>query len=257
MPIYHLPPASDYRVTKICDLCRVEIPNQKYGAIIAARRDGKDRCRTCAQKESAKLVGKKSGETKRRLAATKTHNLAVSFPEIAAEWHPILNGKLRPSDFAPRSGWRAWWLCGTCRHEWSATIAQRTFSDTWCPICCASKGEREVRKALDSFGAVYTEQVSFDGLLGLGNGNLLFDFGVLRGGKIVALIEYDGIHHFRPIQMNNSDSVKQFQIRREHDRRKDEWCKKAGIPLLRICYKDFSDVSVLVFNFLNGVKAVG
>ncbi|WP_433943631.1 zinc-ribbon domain-containing protein [Paenibacillus sp. SN-8-1] len=248
--VEHISRASDVRVTKVCDICGKEVSKQKYGAILYARRDGLDRCQDCARRESARLSGKKSGETKRRAAATKDHNLAAVCPDIASEWHPSLNGALSPCDFAPKSGRRAWWMCGVCAHEWSATIAQRTFSNTWCPICCGSKGEKEVRRLLEAMRIPFIEQVSFNGLLGLGGGHSLFDFGIVHQGKVVSLIEYDGIHHYRPIQKENPESIRDFQIRQEHDGRKNEWCNSKNIPLLRICYEDFSEMESIILDFI-------
>jgi hypothetical protein len=43
--------------------------------------------------------------------ASQENNLRLLFPEIAKEWHPTLNGKLRPEDVTYASNKKIWWLC--------------------------------------------------------------------------------------------------------------------------------------------------
>lgn len=189
-------------------------------------------------------------ETKWRNASSPSYNLSTIYPAIATQWHPTLNGELLPSDFAPKSGRRAWWVCNLCSHVWSATIAQRTYYDTWCPVCNESKGEKRVRKFLDEIGVAYAEQVSFSELTGMGGGLLLFDFGILNGDRVSQLIEFDGIQHFKPIGKHNPEAVDSFERLREHDRRKGVFCAERGLPLLRISYLDFDKIDSLLGNFV-------
>ena len=39
------------------------------------------------------------------------NSLEFLFPEIAKEWHPTKNGKLKPSEFTYGSSRKVWWLC--------------------------------------------------------------------------------------------------------------------------------------------------
>lgn len=48
-----------------------------------------------------------------------TWNLAACFPDIAAEWHPSLNGNITPEMVLPHSNKSAWWICKG-GHEWQA-----------------------------------------------------------------------------------------------------------------------------------------
>ena len=61
-------------------------------------------------------------------------SFAERFPETAAEWHPTLNGDLTPDQVGYASNRRAWWLCSTCAHEWSAVINSRG-QGAGCPEC--------------------------------------------------------------------------------------------------------------------------
>ncbi len=64
------------------------------------------------------------------------NSLAEKSPAIAAEWHPTLNGDLRPEDVANSKNARAWWLCGRCGNEWNTTINTRARrGNPGCPSC--------------------------------------------------------------------------------------------------------------------------
>ena len=66
------------------------------------------------------------------------HNLAVKFPDVAAQWHSTKNGDLKPEDVTPRSGKKVWWVCKECGREWDATVCDRT-DGTGCPECGKKK----------------------------------------------------------------------------------------------------------------------
>lgn len=68
-------------------------------------------------------------------------NLAVDNPELAKEWHPSKNGKLRPENVRPHSNKKVWWLCKH-RHTWVAAITDRNAikGNKNCPIC--RRGQR-------------------------------------------------------------------------------------------------------------------
>tara|TARA_B100000686_G_C16035872_1_gene592898 strand:- start:155 stop:517 length:363 start_codon:yes stop_codon:yes gene_type:complete len=67
------------------------------------------------------------------LRASERYNLAVEFPEIAAQWHPTKNGELTQYDVTPKSNKKIWWK-GECGHEWDARIAHIT-AGGGCPYC--------------------------------------------------------------------------------------------------------------------------
>lgn len=54
-------------------------------------------------------------------------------PELAAEWHPTLNGSLRPEDVTSGSQKRVWWKC-QYGHEWQASVKSRN-AGNGCPYC--------------------------------------------------------------------------------------------------------------------------
>jgi len=68
---------------------------------------------------------------------TKTYNLQSINPHLVKEWHPIKNGSLKPSDFAPSSHKKVWWICKKS-HEWQARISHRN-NGIGCPFCSGKK----------------------------------------------------------------------------------------------------------------------
>ena len=88
----------------------------EWQAIIDNRRSGKS-CPYCTGK----------------LAILGETDLATKNPALAKEWHPTLNGTLKPSDVTAGSGKKVWWRCRR-GHEWQATIGNRG-SGKSCPYC--------------------------------------------------------------------------------------------------------------------------
>ena len=67
------------------------------------------------------------------------NDLETKFPDIAKEWHPFKNGKLRPSDVLPGTAQKVWWICPK-GHEYQATSNSRTGSShSGCPYCAGRK----------------------------------------------------------------------------------------------------------------------
>lgn len=57
--------------------------------------------------------------------------------ELVAQWHPVLNGTLSPSDVSGGSKRSVWWL-GACGHEWEAIITSRSHG-SGCPVCAGKR----------------------------------------------------------------------------------------------------------------------
>jgi hypothetical protein len=65
------------------------------------------------------------------------NDLATSNPELAKEWHPTKNGKLKASDVTCGSDKKVWWQCAK-GHEWNAVISSRG-NGYGCPYCAGQK----------------------------------------------------------------------------------------------------------------------
>jgi len=197
--------------------------------------------------------------------------LATKNPELAKEWHTVLNGNLTPYDVTLYSGKKVWWKCKVCNHEWPASIANRS-NGRGCPKCNESKGEKECKRVFiskelisinqDNYDKLlkteknnniyFIPQMKFDRLLGLGGCLLSYDFYI---PILNLIIEYDGEYHYMPIKKYKNEPMKdaeeRFRKQQIHDKLKNEYCKKHNIKLLRIPYWDFDNIEKILTKELN------
>ncbi len=68
-----------------------------------------------------------------RKAITGINDLVTVAPQLAAQWHPTLNGNLHPEDVKAGSNKKVWWRCLN-GHEWQAEIKGRSRGNG-CPLC--------------------------------------------------------------------------------------------------------------------------
>lgn len=69
------------------------------------------------------------------------NSLQALHPELAFEWHPILNGEKLPGEVSYGSGRYAWWVCSE-GHEYISEIKQRVHG-TGCPYCSGRRVSKE------------------------------------------------------------------------------------------------------------------
>lgn len=63
------------------------------------------------------------------------NDLATTFPALAEEWHPDLNGSLTPEMLTAGNHGKVWWRC-KLGHVWRAAVFSRTGGKKCgCPIC--------------------------------------------------------------------------------------------------------------------------
>lgn len=61
------------------------------------------------------------------------NDLETVNPALASQWHPILNGAIRPRDVKSKSGKKVWWLCSQ-GHSFECSVATRA-SGVGCGKC--------------------------------------------------------------------------------------------------------------------------
>jgi hypothetical protein len=114
-----------------------------------------------------------------------------------------------------------------------------------CPICNQSKGEKRISVYFDYKSIGYTPQKEFEGLVGLKNGNLSYDFYLPQYNL---LVEYQGEFHDGTAYQQTE---KEFKQQQEHDKRKRDYANKNNIKLLEIWYKDFDKIEEILKRELN------
>lgn len=89
----------------------------EWQAVIASRSSGTG-CPVCAN----------------RIVVSGINDLAFTYPELAAQWHPTKNGTLTPQKISHGYDRKVWWICEK-GHEWQASPSTRVKMNAQCPIC--------------------------------------------------------------------------------------------------------------------------
>ena len=103
-----------------------------------------------------------------------------------------------------------------------------------------SKGEEKISSLLKSAHIPYEKEYTFPDLT-FKKSLLRFDFAILSGGRPIKLIEFDGEQHFKHIAKFGTYS--DFKHMQENDRRKNAYCLRNSIPLIRVPYWDLEKLT--------------
>lgn len=143
-------------------------------------------------------------------------------------------------------------------------LFDKRFSDArngWnrCSKCAysISTGELRIKEYLEDNSIDFVHQQKFDDLRGKRKMPLSYDFGIYSDGKLIALIEYDGAHHFRPIYSfyeTRCEAEKQFEAQLKRDERKNKYAKSIGVLLIRLSGKDYENLDAKLGDPLKTIK---
>lgn len=139
--------------------------------------------------------------------------------------------------------------CIICNNVWAATPAN-LLNDHGCPVCNESKGEKRINSYLVEKNICFERQKKFDGLVGINNGQLSYDFYL---PKYNLLIEFQGLQHKKPIDFKGRGTgyaEYMFSIQKEHDRRKREYARDNDYALLEIWHYDFNNIETILDNII-------
>jgi len=177
-----------------------------------------------------------------KMYPTDDYNLLTYNPVLCEEWDYNKNKK-SPKEYTPNSNKIVWWHCKKCGHKWSASILNRNFSKSGCPLCNFSKGETKIYYYLNNSNLKYYAQYRFkDCRYKI---PLPFDF-YLPDYNIC--IEYHGVQHYEPVK--HFGGIKEFQLRQKLDEIKCNYCEDKNIKLLKIPYWDFDNIEQILDNYL-------
>lgn len=84
---------------------------------------------------------------------TGVNDLATTHPEIARQWHPTLNGDLKPTDVIAGTHQRIWWICEK-GHIWETPIVNRKMG-RGCLVCTG----QQVAKGINDLATTHPELV--------------------------------------------------------------------------------------------------
>ena len=105
--------------------------------------------------------------------------------------------------------------CPKCkRTDWLAipsnVLARKSLA---CPDCRKSGGEEIIASILDENEIVYKREYKFKDLKSRKNYYLRFDFAIFdKEGSLLILIEYDGLHHFKPARYSKKKEKRKMRV---------------------------------------------
>lgn len=160
-------------------------------------------------------------------------------------------------------------FCREDESHGSYPIFARDFTyGTRCPVCQFSKGEIKISNFLtynnwecikqeefyklfnkNSKDNYFIPQKTFDALVGIGGGNLSYDFFL---PKYNLLIEYQGEQHEKYIPGFHKNK-QYFKRQQEHDRRKKEYALKGGYNFLEIWYWNYDNIETILYDYFNWI----
>lgn len=137
-----------------------------------------------------------------------------------------------------RSKWKC--RCNLCGNEDVYLETNNLKTQYSCGCSISSKGERKIEEILFLNNIPFIKEKRFSDLIFEDTKKLArFDFYVNNS----YLIEFDGRQHF--IQSNGVyDSEEKFKRTQEHDRIKNDYCKKHNIPLIRIPFTEIDKLNI-------------
>lgn len=98
-------------------------------------------CSKCGYHYKAKISNRANRKScaccKGKVVVAGINDLATTHPDLANEWHPTKNEKLKPSDVSYGMATKVWWICPE-GHEYQATLNHRS-TGTNCPVCNAGR----------------------------------------------------------------------------------------------------------------------
>lgn len=188
-------------------------------------------------------------------------SLGTLHPEVLVIWSDKNNKS--PYEYSSFAHLKVYWKCLKGIHyDYKRNIGNSTTYNFRCPECEYSKGEESIANNLikkefikisqedfeqlfeiDKYNKYYyISQKTFDGLIGLGCGNLSYDFYL---PKYNLLIEFQGEQHERYIPGFHK-TIEDFEKQVEHDMRKREYAEQNNYNLLEIWYWDFDKIEEIL-----------
>lgn len=136
----------------------------------------------------------------------------------------------------------------SCGFMWNPYINNLLKNEKVCPNCSpVSKGNEKIEKYLIDNHIQYKREYSFSDCKY--KYALRFDFAIFNNNKLICLIEFDGLQHFKPVK--SWGGLQALEENKKRDQIKNDYCIKNKINLLRIPYYEEININTLLDNFLN------
>jgi hypothetical protein len=109
-----------------------------------------------------------------------------------------------------------------------------------CPICQAdrSMGEKYVIDFLNKNNINFIREYRFEDCRNIYP--LAFDFALFKEDELVCLVEFDGAHHYLPLEVFGG--FESFIENKKKDKIKNDYCKKNNIKIIRIPFWEIDNI---------------
>lgn len=133
--------------------------------------------------------------------------------------------------------------CLKCNFEWETVCANLLYSESGCPNCSSSKGERKIKNILDESHIQYTPQKSFVDNKSPKGRTMPYDFFL---PEYNLLIEYQGKQHYISQDFFGGDETFEYQQMKDNLKRK--YAEINNYNYLEISYKEYDNIQEILFN---------
>lgn len=185
------------------------------------------------------------GKAKASLSERKTHN---QFVEELEEVNPNIEVLGSYTGTHRKIKCR----CKLDNTIWYGYPANLLNKSAGCPTCNISNGEREMISILEKLNIKYVQQYSIPGCIY--ERKLKFDAFDIE--NIVAF-EYNGEQHYRPVDFASKGEKwanQQFELTKNRDAAKIEYCKNHKIPIIIIPYWEKDNMESFIIEKINNLK---
>jgi hypothetical protein len=135
-----------------------------------------------------------------------------------------------------------------CNYEWEVTPNAFKDGGKRCPKCSVmSKGEHKIYDYLIDNNIKFSNEYTFHNCKNINS--LPFDFAIFnKEGDVFALIEFDGVQHYEPIEWFGGENVLKYT--QFNDTIKNNFCHDNNIPLLRIPHWEIDNIEIILDSYL-------
>jgi hypothetical protein len=131
--------------------------------------------------------------------------------------------------------------CTECDMEFPIT-PNHLLEGHGCPFCNISRGEEYIKTLLINYNIIFTQQYTFENCRN--KRKLPFDFAIFKDNNLSCLIEYQGIQHYKSVELFGGE--KQLLIQQDIDNIKRKYCIDNNIKLIEIPYFEYKNIEQIL-----------
>lgn len=246
---------------RVRQVCGREIDGQRFGKLVVLEtywdsRPPEVKCRCdCGKITILKKADVQGGHTR----SCGCLNREIVSEYFTKDWTGYVAESgvkmIEPVSQNNKNQWMWKCICPLCGKEFIALpIKIKNNHTTSCGCKKDSSGERIIETILTDNNISYEKQFSFQDCKY--RYKLRFDFAIFNKEKLIALIEYDGIQHFRPVSVfGGEDAFNETVIR---DKIKDKYCREKNIKLIRFNYtQSVEEMTNTINEYIESVTTAG